>query len=134
MTARDSDPVRSRIRQLIPVTAFHPAPLRPLFEPDGRRLRVPMTELIEDVERRLAVPFPEWLRIIYGSCNGFTGPIGLCSLFPLDGDGGVLKFNQFLRAQDWSPPWVKQGIVFMDRRSSWSINTHWAALDGKLVE
>jgi hypothetical protein len=128
------DPIRARIRAAIPVEAFFEAPLRPLFEPDGSRLRVPLATLIEQAERGLGVPFPEWLRLIYLHCNGFCGPVGSCSLFRLDGDEGVLGFNLFLRQQEWAPSWFQRGILFMDQRVSWTINTHWAALDGRLIE
>jgi hypothetical protein len=130
----ETDPIIARIRAVITVTEFHPAPLRPLFEPDGRRLRVPMTELIEDVERRLAVPMPSWLRTIYLCCNGFSGPYGVGTLYHLDGDEGVLDFTLFLRTQEWSPPWLKRAIVFGDTGAGGSITTHWAALDGQLIE
>jgi hypothetical protein len=130
----NDDPIRARIRAAITVEAFYEAPLRPLFEPSGSRLRVPMTTLLEQTERRLGVPFPEWLRTIYLHCNGFSAPIGSCSLFRLDGADGVLEFNLFLRTQEWAPSWFKRGILFMDRRVSWTINTHWAALDGQLIE
>jgi hypothetical protein len=128
------DPIRAKIAAVIPVEAFHEAPLRPLFEPDGSRPRVPMATWIEQAERGLGVPFPEWLRTIYLHCNGFSGPIGSCSLFRLDGDGGVLEFNLFLRQQEWAPSWFQRGILFMNRRVSWTIDTHWGALDDKLIE
>src|SRR4051794_33842916 len=101
MDAPQLDPVLARISQLVAVEAFHPAPLRPLFEPDGRRLRVPMAELIGRTERVLGVPFPGWLRAVYLRCNGFRGPVGSCSLRRLDGEDGVLEFNLFLRTRDW---------------------------------
>jgi hypothetical protein len=103
MVELNDDPIRARIKAAITVEAFYEAPLRPLFEPDGSRLRVAMTTLIEQTERGLGVPFPEWLRTIYLHCNGFSGPIGSCSLFRLDGDDGVLQFNLFLRKQEWAP-------------------------------
>jgi hypothetical protein len=128
------DPILARIKAVTPVEAFHQAPLRPLFEPDGSRLRVPMTTLIEQTERGLGSPFPEWLRTVYLHCNGFRGPVGRCSLFRLDGDDGVLEFNLFLRTQEWAPSWLGRGMLFMDQRVSWTLNTHWAVLDGKLIE
>jgi hypothetical protein len=128
------DPVLGRITDVIVVDEFHPAPLRPLLEPDGRRLRVPMAELIERTERDLGVPFPEWLRAIYLACNGFSGPIGVCSLLRLDATEGVADYTLFLRSQEWSPAWLQRAIVFSHRRVSWSIDTHWAARDGELVE
>ena len=82
------DPVLARISEVIAVEEFHPAPLRPLYEPDGRRLRIPMAELIERTERELGVPFPDWLREVYLACNGFSGLIGVCSMFRLDGQDG----------------------------------------------
>jgi hypothetical protein len=134
MGSRELDPVLAKISERIAVEEFHLPPLRPLFEPDGRRLRVPMAELIERTEQRLGVPFPDWLRAVYLHCNGFSGPIGVCSLFRLDGEDGILEFNLFLRSREWAPSWFPRAILFMDRRVSWSINTHWAALDGKLIE
>jgi len=105
MAMPERDPLLARIKTVTLVEAFHPAPLRPLFEPDGSRIRVPMTTLIEQTERGLGVPFPEWLRTVYLHCNGFRGPVGSCSLRRLDGDDGVLKFNLFLREQEWAPSW-----------------------------
>jgi hypothetical protein len=134
MESSGLDPVLARITDVIVVEELHPAPLRPLFEPDGRRLSVPMAELIERTEQGLGVAFPDWLRTVYLSCNGFSGQVGVCSLFRLDGDDGVLEFNLYLRRQEWAPSWFKQAILFMDRRVSWTINTHWAALDGQLIE
>jgi hypothetical protein len=96
MPAPQNDPNLARIRAVITVTAFHPPPLRPLFEPDGRRLAVPMPELIANTERRLAVAMPPWLRAVYLSCNGFSGPYGECYLYPLDGSEGVGDFTLFL--------------------------------------
>src|SRR5437879_5832438 len=113
MVVPAGDPVRAKIKAVTIIEAFHEAPLRPLFEPDGSRRRVPMTTLIEQTERGLGVPFPEWLRTVYLHCNGFSGPIGSCSLFRLDGDDGVLEFNLFLRDQEWAPSWFKRGLLFM---------------------
>jgi hypothetical protein len=134
MTMPEADPTRARIRQAITVTDFNPAPLRPLFEPDGRRLRVPMPELIAAVERKLAVGFPPWLREVYLCCNGFLGPSGECVLYPLDGSEGVGDFTLFLRGQAWSPPWLKRAVVFGHIRGDGSLTTHSVALDGQLAE
>jgi hypothetical protein len=134
MESPGPDPVLARITDVITVEELHPAPLRPLFEPDGRRLRVPMAEPIERTERDLGLPFPDWLKAVYLSCNGFSGPIGVCSLLGLDGPGGVAGYTLFLRSQESSPAWLQRAIVFSHRRVSWSIDTHWAARDGDLVE
>src|SRR5687767_14248689 len=90
MNSSQPDPVLARIKEVMVVDEFYPAPLRPLFEPDGRRLRVPMADLIEQTERGLGVPFPDWLRAVYLSCNGLRGT---CALLSLDGVSGVLEFN-----------------------------------------
>ena len=37
MALPETDPVRARIRAVITVEEFCPPPLRPLFDPDGRR-------------------------------------------------------------------------------------------------
>jgi hypothetical protein len=113
------DPVLSQIRVAIEVTACNPAP---------------SLKLIEEVERRLGVPFPEWVRGVYRSCNGFCGPTGVRYLYPLDGRDGVLELTLFLRNEDWSPPWLKRAIVFGDNGVGGSITTHWLALDGKLIQ
>jgi hypothetical protein len=126
--------VLARIKGVILVEKFHPPPIRPLFEPDGRRPRVPMADLIERTERDLGAPFPDWLRAVYLSCNGLRGPIGVCSLLGLDGPEGVVGYTLLLRSQESSPAWLQRAIVFSHRRVSWSIDTHWAALDGELVE
>jgi len=131
MTPPEPDPVLAGIKQVIVVEEFYPPPLRPLFEPDGRRLRVPMAELIERTEQGLGVPLPDWLKAVYLSCNGFSGP---CSLFRLDGASGVLEFNLHLRQQEWALSWFRRAILFMNRRVSWTIDTHWWALDGQLIE
>jgi hypothetical protein len=133
MAPPEADPVLAQIRAVIAVTAFHPPPLRPLFEPDGRRLAVPLTELVEDTERRLGVAMPPWLRAIYHSCNGFAGPYGVGILYHL-GSEGAADFTLFLREQPWSPPWLKRAIVFGYVGGSGSTTTHSVALDGKLVE
>ena len=134
MNPPEPDSVLARIKGVIVVEEFHPPPLRPLFEPDGRRLRVPMAELIERTERDLGPPFPDWLKAVYLCCNGFSGPISVCSLLRLDGPDGVAGYTLFLRSQEWSPAWLQRAIVFSHRRVSWSIDTHWAARDGELVE
>ena len=134
MALPETDPIRAKIRKAITVTDFNPAPLRPLFEPDGRRLRVPMAELIADVERKLGVPMPPWLRKVYLSCNGFLGPYGECILYPLHGSEGVTEFNLFLREMEWAPAWIALAIVFGYVGGSGSLTTHTVALDGELVE
>jgi hypothetical protein len=132
--APETDPVLAKIREVIAVTAFHPAPPRPLFEPDGRRLAVPMPELIAETERRLMVPMPSWLRAGYQSCNGYAGPYGVGVLYPLDGSEGVGDFTLFLREQGWAPKWLQWAIVFGHIRGSGSMTTHSVALGGHLVE
>src|SRR5262245_61041658 len=131
MRSPEPDPVLARIEQVLSVAEFYPPPLRPLFEPDGRRLRVPMADLIERTERGLGVPFPDWLRAVYLSCNGFRGT---CSLLSLDGAGGVLEFNLAVRQQEWAPAWFRRAILFMNGGGTWTMNAHWWALDGQLVE
>jgi hypothetical protein len=81
MVVPKGDSIRAKVEAAITVEAFHEAPFRTLFESDGSRPRIPMTTLNEQTERGLGVPFPEWLRTIYLHCNGFSGPIGSCSLF-----------------------------------------------------
>jgi hypothetical protein len=134
MAVPEADPVLAKIREVITVTKVNPAPWRPLFEPDGRQLRVPMTELIAEVERKLGVPMPPWLREVYLSCNGFLGPYGECYLYPLDGREGVGDFTLFLREEDWSPPWLNRAIVFGYIGGSGSTTAHSVALDGRLIE
>jgi hypothetical protein len=134
MAAFEPDSVLAKIREVITVTDFNPSPLRPLYEPNGQRLRVPMTELIAEVERRLGVPMPPWLRKVYLHCNGFLGPTRECILYPLDGTEGVGEFTLFLREQDWSPPWLERAIVFGYIGGSGSTTAHSAALDGQLIE
>lgn len=131
MQPPEPDPVLARIKNVIVVEEFHPAPLRPLFEPDGRRLRVPMAELIERTEQALGVPFPDWLRAVYLRCNGFCGTR---SLLGLDGTSGVVEFNLALRQQEWAPSWFRRAILFMNGGDTFSVNPHWWALDGRLVE
>ncbi len=134
MAVPEMDPVLARIREVITVKKFCLPPLRPLFEPDGQRLRIPLAELIADVERKLGVPLPSWLREVYLSCNGFFGPTGECYLYPLDGSEGVGDFNLFLREQDWAPPWLERAIVFGSIGGSGSTTTHTLVLDGQLCE
>jgi hypothetical protein len=134
MFRQEVNPVLSKIREVIIVTDFQPPPLRPLFEPDGRRLHVPMTDLIASVERMLGVPLPPWLREVYLCCNGFLGQHGECILYPLDGSGGVGEFTLFLREEKWSPAWLKRAIVFGYVGGSVSTTTHMVALDGQLIE
>jgi hypothetical protein len=40
----------------------------------------------------------------------------------------------FLRNEDWSPPWLKQAIVFGDNGMDGTTSTDWLSLDGKLIE
>jgi hypothetical protein len=134
MAVPGDNPVLAKIRAAVTVSDCNPAPLRPLFEPDGRHLRVPLTELIAGVERKLGVPMPPWLREVYLACNGFLGPAGVCLLYPLDGREGVGDFTLFLREQDWAPPWLKRAIVFGYIGGSGSTTTHTVALDGLLIE
>jgi hypothetical protein len=134
MAVKESDPVLAKIRKAIRVTDLNPAPLRPLFEPDGRQLRVPMAELIERVEQKLGVSMPPWLREVYLSCNGFLGPYRECILYPLDGSEGVEEFTQFLRDENWAPPWLNRAIVFGYTGGSDSTTAHSVVLDGQLVE
>jgi hypothetical protein len=134
MAVPEADPVLARIRAAITVTDFNPPPWRPLFEPDGRRLRMTMAELIDRTEHKLGVSFPPWLREVYLHCNGFLGPCGVCYLYPLDGDQGVGDFTLFLRTQAWAPPWLGRAIVFGFTEGSGSLTTHTVALDGQLVE
>jgi len=116
----EPDPVLSKIRAVIEVTACNPAASRELID--------------DDVEWRLAAPFPGWLRTVYRSCNGFCGPTGVRYLYPLDGRDGVLELNLFLRDEDWAPPWLNRAIVFSDNGAGGSITTHWVALDGALIQ
>ncbi len=138
--------IRAKIREVIQVTEFYEPPFRPLFEPDGSgqirplfgsdgsRLRMSMVELIDDVERSLGVSMPDWLRTVYLGCNGFGGQYSGNVLSQLDGDAGVRDFTQFLRKQDFSPPWIHRAIVFGHLQGSGSITTHSVALDGQLLE
>ena len=119
MLVPDPDSVLSKIRAVIEVTAVNPAASR---------------ELIDDAERRLDVAFPEWLRAIYRSCNGFCGPTGVRYLYPLEGRDGVVEFTLLLRDAEWSPPWLNRAIVFSDNGAGGTITTHWAVLDGNLIE
>jgi hypothetical protein len=134
MAIPETGTILARIRESIRVEKFYPPPLRPLFEPDGRRLHVPMTELLAAVERKLGVPMPLWLREVYQTCNGFSGPYDVCILYPLDGNAGVGDFTLFLRDQDWSPPWLTRAIVFGFIAGSGSTTAHSVALDGQLIE
>jgi hypothetical protein len=79
--------------------------LRPLFEPDGRRLCVPMTELIE---RGLGVPFPDWLKpstsAVTGSADGarssaWTVSVGCWSSTLLSASKSG---HSALRQQEWA--------------------------------
>jgi hypothetical protein len=134
MPSPETDPVLANIRRVIRVKKFYPPPLRPLFEPDGRRLQIPMPELIADVERQLNVPMPPWLREVYLSCNGFSGPTDECYLYPLHGREGVGEFTLFLREQEWAPAWLECAIVFGYIGGSGSTTAHTVALDGQLIE
>src|SRR5260370_42704112 len=53
MAAPETDCVLATIREVITVKEFRSPPLRPLFEAAGRRLMIPMAELIADAERKL---------------------------------------------------------------------------------
>jgi len=109
----------ARIREVIEVRAYLPPP---------------GIAALEETERALGVPFPGWLRDVYLACNGFEGPAGVRYLWPLEGREGVLLFTKFLRSEDWSPSWLDRAIIFGDNGVGGSITTHWAALDGKLIE
>lgn len=89
--------------------------------------------LLEETERQLGVTFPDWLRVLYLSCNGFAGPTGVRYLYPLDGPDGVLSFTKFVR-DEWRLPWLRRAIIFGDNGLGGSITVHWAALDGRLIE
>jgi hypothetical protein len=91
------------------------------------------TAVLEETERQLGVTFPDWLRIQYLSCNGFTGPAGVRYLYPLDGSDGVLSFTRFVR-HEWGLPWLQRAIIFSDNGLGGSTTVHWAALDGRLIE
>ncbi|HUO07497.1 MAG TPA: SMI1/KNR4 family protein [Phycisphaerae bacterium] len=90
-------------------------------------------ELIAEVEQGLSVAFPNWLREIYLTCDGFTGPTGVRYVWPLNGDQGVLRCNHFLR-EDWQCDWLRRAIIFSDNGLGGSITVHWGALDGRLIE
>src|SRR5262245_58065153 len=119
MSSPNPDQILSQIRAVMEVTSF--------YSPAS-------SELIEEVERRLAVNFPEWLRRVYLACNGFSGPTGVSYLYPLDGHDGVLEFTQFLREEDWSPPWLSRAVGFGENGAGGSITTHWLVMDGNLIE
>ena len=85
-------------------------------------------------EARLGVPFPAWLRELYLACDGFVGPTGWHYLSRLGGRDGLVEFNEFLRLEAWAPPWLARVIVFASDTSSGTLTTHFAALDGDLIE
>ena len=112
------DPSLSNIREVMEITAHQPPT---------------SIEALEETERQLGVAFPDWLRVFYLSCNGFSGPTGVRYLYPLDGPEGVLLFTQFVR-EEWAIPWLQRAIVFSDNGLGGSVTVHWGSLDGQLIE
>jgi hypothetical protein len=89
---------------------------------------------VDHVEQELGVRFPPWLRQIYAAADGFLGPTEVRYLYPLLPTNGVLDFTRFLRA-DWRDAvWLQRAIVFAENGLGGSLTTHWAALDGQLIE
>ena len=55
-------------------------------------------------------------------------------LLPLSGSEGVVEFTEFLRSEDWSPPWLKRAVVFGSNEGSGTCAVNFVALDGCLIE
>jgi hypothetical protein len=91
-------------------------------------------ELIAQAEARLGQQLPDWLRLIYVSFNGFSGPTEVRYLYSLDGAEGAAEFTLFLRSEDWCPSWISRAIIFGENGVGGTLTTHWAALDGDLIE
>jgi hypothetical protein len=86
-------------------------------------------------ETRLGVALPAWLRALYLACDGFVGPTGWDGyLLPLEGRDGLVGYTEFLRHDgEGMPPSMARAIVFGHQGYSFTISTHFAALDGALV-
>lgn len=90
---------------------------------------------IAAAEARLGVPFPDWLRELYLACDGFVGPTGTWQyLTRLGGRDGLVEFTEFLRVEPWAPPWLSRAVIFGSDANSGTLTTHFAALDGDLIE
>ena len=89
---------------------------------------------IRTAEDRLGVLFPQWLRDLYLACDGFLGPTAWPYLFPLEGGDGVVEFTEFLRGEDWTPPWLTRAVVFGSNVGGGTGTVNYAALDGELIE
>jgi hypothetical protein len=86
------------------------------------------------VEARLGVAFPSWLRTLYLTCDGFTGPTDWQYLFPLAGHLGVIGYTEWLRREEWGPAWLSRAFVFGQTCSGGTGSTFFAVLDGLMIE
>lgn len=89
--------------------------------------------MIEKAQLSLAVTFPSWLRDLYLTCDGFSGPTDVRYLYPLCEDNGVVEFTLFLR-NEWKLPWLNRCAVFSENGLGGSSTVHWGICDGKLIE
>ena len=118
MSSEAPDRVRQRLLDVMRVETFYPPA---------------DASAIAAAETRVGVVFPQWLRNLYLACNGFRGPTQWEYLLPLEGCEGLVEFTQFLRAEEWAPPWLARAVVFGSDTGSLSLTTHFVALDGALV-
>jgi hypothetical protein len=52
---------------------------------------------------------------------------------PIGGREGLVEFTQFLREEEYAPPWLARAVVFGSDIGSGTLTTHFLALDGNLV-
>ena len=118
MSPENADRVRQHLLDVMRVETFYPPA---------------DASAIAAAEAKVRVAFPHWLRELYLACNGFRGPTQWEYLIPLEGREGLVEFTEFLRAEDWAPPWLSRAVVFGSDINSGTLTTHFVALDGKLV-
>lgn len=90
-------------------------------------------DLIEQAQLALAVTFPHWLKELYLTCDGFSGPTEVRYLYPLLGGDGTVEFTLFLR-NEWQLPWLNRCAIFSENGGGGSNTVHWGICDGKLIE
>lgn len=92
---------------------------------------------VDLAQRELGTPFPAWLRSLFKACNGVTAKKHSQDvLWDLQ---KVVDDTLFMRDDENfgdspAPEWLERAIILAYKWGSGSDTSHWAALDGKLIE